>query len=197
MNSKNLLKVRAGMTTVHTALGLGILLGVVGICYLLISHQSGESQSTTVSTLAKSPAAESGAVIESVNNNTVTDLSGLNIDDKVGSMTVVSRTDIGVGFSGQVTVSGKYHYYDSGELNGKVCLDMDGTDSYKQLPANKGDDRYLTLCFYSDTKYNEFGEKGSTGSATVIIDNYAAYYPGTSDLPNASLVKILKITRDM
>lgn len=104
-----------------------------------------------------------------------------------------SFENVAISFSGETELTGTYNYYDDDVafLYDSVCFDVD-EDSYSKMPRMVENDRDPWFCFYDQGKAKEaFGPKGSSGKATIIIDDYAFISYPSEGSDGARLVKVI------
>lgn len=132
------------------------------------------------------------------------DLAHAKVGDEVAGMKI-AQLDLAeksllpwgskVTFKGQTEVTGEYTYYDDDEpfLGGNVCLRNLTEESLDQLPKVIGDSRDVWFCFSNfEEAQAEFGPAGSTGTATVMIDDYYIPMIEGEAWKVATLVKVVE-----
>lgn len=112
------------------------------------------------------------------------DLSQAKIGDKVVGMTIknlnLAEEDIlpfgsSVAFTGETQITGKYMYYpkNTAFVEDSVCFSDLSSDSIAKMPQIIGISRSTSFCFRNVEKaQSEFGPEGSSGTATIKIDDY-------------------------
>ncbi len=125
------------------------------------------------------------------------DPTSVKIDDKVGDFKVTEITraaDITtVKFENEVEITGEYTYHaDDTALKNKVCLDNFTTESASKLPTLNATQTGF-FCFENETEaQKEFAPLGSTGTTTVVIDEYVKSAVNAGDpIDYAKLVKVI------
>lgn len=120
------------------------------------------------------------------------------VGDKVGGMKVskVEKTQdvITLTFSGKTTVKGTYTHHDGKKeplVAGKICMtNLDAASEVKMPKVNGA--RTSFFCFINKKEAEkEFGATGSTGTATVEIDELIIPLPTAGDPINT--VKLIKV----
>ena len=97
-------------------------------------------------------------------------------------------------FKGEVTLSGTYtHYENSPLLDHEIVFAVDEASSHK-LPRLNIDKRDNLFVFTNhDRAEDELGPGGSSGRATIVIDNFNIYYvPNSDSLNYAELVQVME-----
>ena len=111
-------------------------------------------------------------------NSNLFELDKIRAGDEIAGMTVrvVDGAPYGrIYFSGEAEITGSYDYYgeDQAFFGGLVCMRELNEQSLAKLPKNIGDARNIWFCFSNqDLAKTELGPIGSSGLATVTIDNY-------------------------
>jgi hypothetical protein len=111
------------------------------------------------------------------------DLLTAQVGDEVMGMEIVELETPGNGqyypseitFKGQAEVTGDYTYHEESDafLAGSVCLRNLTQESLEKLPTIMGTSAdNIWFCFKNEEAQAEFGPQGSTGTATVVIDDY-------------------------
>ncbi|MEX2355634.1 MAG: hypothetical protein WD535_01240 [Thermaerobacterales bacterium] len=124
--------------------------------------------------------------------------------DMVGDLKVLSvepfeadapdeiQPNIRVQFAGQMMVSGTYHYFDEGELyRDFVCFDPDDAGALAVPRAEELPD-WSFFCFDNQEMAKDvFGPTGSSGAATVVIQDYDfSAYPSDMAYNLATLLEV-------
>ncbi len=97
------------------------------------------------------------------------------VGDKIGDMTVNSVDDSGVGFNGEVLISGKYKYGIEDKNQSLAYMVCFYPDSYslKLIPKEVNSASHGWFCFDDQKLAKErFEPEGSSGRAEITIDNY-------------------------
>ncbi len=97
-------------------------------------------------------------------------------------------------FSGKITVTGRYIYYekDAGILNDIVCLDNIRESDVKKFPKFADDERDVWFCFSNQELAKKlFGPEGSSGQATIEIDNYTIDMMESEVWNTAELIRVI------
>jgi len=132
------------------------------------------------------------------------DINNIKVGDKIASMTVVSimpyksynpllEGNYKIKFNGKIEITGHYIYYGEGDmLENKICFDNLDNASKIKMPQLKGDDREIWFCFNNENFAKDaFQPKGSSGKATILIDNYTINMYG-SEVWNTADLKLVK-----
>jgi len=101
--------------------------------------------------------------------------------------------NFGAVFKGNKTLTGTYNYYgdDQPFVYDAVCFTPD-EESSKNLPQLQGDTQSDFCFFNQDFAQKYFGPKGSSGKATIIIDEYDMFdYPIEGGY-SANFVRLVK-----
>ena len=128
------------------------------------------------------------------------DPDSLRDGDTLGSMVVVQRelrVDhegrwVGtVRFTGEATLSGRYHpHFDYPEVR-STCFEVDDSSAVR-LPRFAFDERRVWFCFDNqEDAASLLGPPGSSGDATIVIDRYATIRSFTDAVDGARLVRVL------
>ena len=130
----------------------------------------------------------------------------LKVGDKVARMTVAAISkknpeidlplslNIEVTFTGQETATGTYTYYKEADsvYNGNmVCFTDIDEKSRQYIPILQDDERYYFCFINQDFAREQFGPVGSTGIATVVIDNYIDIHFPSEGWNTAELVSVV------
>ncbi|HBX23350.1 MAG TPA: hypothetical protein DEF34_06960 [Desulfotomaculum sp.] len=97
-------------------------------------------------------------------------------------------------FKGQVTLGGTYtHFENSPLLDHEIIFEVDEASAHK-LPRLNIDKRDNVFVFTNhDRAEDELGPKGSSGGATIVVDNFNIYYvPNSDSLNYAELVQVME-----
>ncbi len=125
------------------------------------------------------------------------------IGETIGDMTVSSIMFIDtapenfqaiISFTGETTVSGQYIHYENHEILGNNVIFVVDEESLSVLPQLEQDERYIWFSFSNQSEAKElFGEPGSKGTATIVIDNYQINFAKDYDYGNlATLVEVVE-----
>lgn len=130
--------------------------------------------------------------------------STLNAGDKVGGMTVQSRSastgDVApedglATFTGTIQVTGSYTYIDKdGFYALHTCMDNFNAESKKLIPQVRETDKPTQFCF-DETTSKQFGAPGDKGTATITITSLKLVHGGTDMANFATLNKIVTKTK--
>lgn len=116
----------------------------------------------------------------------IMDLSVNDIDEKSYS--------VRANFSGQATVSGTYTHEKEDEemLRCQIRFEVD-EESSASLPKEKTDTRVLWFVFKNHDEGEELlGPPGSSGKATVVIDEYGINFVPSCEYNTAKLVRVVE-----
>lgn len=126
----------------------------------------------------------------------------IKVGDQVATMTVeqvdlqVAETmpeygPIGtVRFSGEVEISGAYHFINDDQLGEQVFFEVDA-DSQAKLPKLQNDERDLLFLFENDEEAKkQFGPEPGKGRAVVKIDRYWIHYQPKEAYNTALLLEV-------
>lgn len=128
------------------------------------------------------------------------DPDSLRDGDTLGTM-VVARRDLRIDhegrwvgtvhFTGEVTLSGRYHpHFDYPEMR-STCFEVDD-DSAARLPRFAFDERRVWFCFENqEDAARSLGPPGSSGDATIVIDRYSTIHSFTDAVDAARLVRVV------
>lgn len=140
-------------------------------------------------------------------------LRSLKVGDVVKGMTVTSVNDTEhraalqkngfsateVRFEGQQTITGKYTYYD--QVEDSAVYNPSHTVQFYATPSDQlpfGDVNYTSsksgfVCFENEEfAKSSFGPVGSSGTATVVINNYRLFYEVSEGCSQAELVSVVQ-----
>lgn len=96
-----------------------------------------------------------------------------------------------VAFRGEVTVTGTYKPHPQFPDVQSLCFDVDA-DSAAQLPRFQNDDRKVWFCLNNqETAVQQLGAIGTTGKATIVIDQYTTIFKPTDVVDGAVLVRVV------
>lgn len=118
---------------------------------------------------------------------------GMEIVDIYQSMTLTKRI-VRAGFSGQATVSGTYTHEKQDEemLRCQIRFKVD-EESSSSLPKEKTDTRILWFVFKNQDEAEELlGPPGSSGEATIVIDEYRINLVPSCEYNTAKLVRVIE-----
>lgn len=131
-------------------------------------------------------------------------LDEVKVGDKIVGMTVksiepfeksrnFSKHNISIKFTGEATITGKYFYLGGPDSlfpeNIAVCFELDATSS-KLMPQKDG--YKIWFCFNNDDfARTMFNPAGSSGRATITIDNYTMNIFPSEVWDTADLVRII------
>lgn len=99
-----------------------------------------------------------------------------------------------VKFAGQLTLTGRYEHFPKDVFPSGVCF-IPNRESYFQLPSFSTDGSHGIFCFNnSDAAEKELGGVGSTGKATIVIDNYEInhHLQSGNAIDRADLIRVVK-----
>ena len=104
--------------------------------------------------------------------------------------------NVHVVLTGKITITGRYSYYDTGPLNALdgtvVFSDLDDSSKAK-LPQIKGLKKRMFFVFRNQELAQELlGPRGSSGYATVSIDNYEIQNYSGQVWDTAELMKVIE-----
>lgn len=170
-----------------------------------------EKQIDEKSTTSKTSAATKTNNLETLSPVTLDPLSA-KIGDKFGGMTLATLSSIPADqgnplgnttatFSGSVTVKVKYTYTAPGEpsMFGEfIQFEVEDKDSLLKIPVLKNDTRMVWFAPTPNTEIARLkpllglGTTGSTGSATLTINNYRIVYAPTEVFNTASIINVVK-----
>lgn len=125
------------------------------------------------------------------------------LGDTVGDMTIVSIIHLDsdpanfqavINLEGATTISGQYVHYENHESLGNAVIFIVDEDSLAIMPQLEQDERYIWFTFSNqDEAKDAFGEPGSKGTATIIVDNYQINFAENYNLGNmAKLVEVIE-----
>ena len=106
-------------------------------------------------------------------------------------------------YSGQVTVTGRFHQELESEFIDDLCFTADET-SGKAIPREPGDERLPGFCFSNQRHAmaalgvphrRKKGFCGFDGKATIVISNYRLDVRETETADGAKLERVIKATR--
>ena len=125
--------------------------------------------------------------------NILDEVCGLTLINKKTSAYLGKKFVYQLDFTGEVEVSGTYEIWKEGHLSPCICFEPD-KDSVELFPKVNGDGRniWFTLNNYNDIN-KKFSEGGSSGKATIVIDNYSIDLNEAATSNKADLIKILGI----
>ncbi len=109
----------------------------------------------------------------------------------------LSINDVTAEFSGRVTVTGSYDYTAEGEpsmMGEFIRFDITDSDFLAKLPQIKDDDMPVWFGFTNMSFAKEalgLGNKGTTGTATIIIDNYTINRYPSEVFNSAALIEVI------
>lgn len=141
---------------------------------------------------------------ETKRGNLITDFDKLTIKigDQISEMVVVrtseSYSNNVIQFKGQVTISGTYTVNEENDYFYVPVSFIPDNQSVSKLPKMKQDSRYIWFAFTNDADQikKAFGPVGSSGKATIVIDDYNIDCRPTETCNTAKLVKVVEINRD-
>jgi hypothetical protein len=81
--------------------------------------------------------------------------------------------NLSIKFKNKKLITGRVRYYDSGLLQGKVCIENYDPYEQKSLPRLIGDSRLLFVCFSNvDAAKKIVADSGESELVSVYIDNF-------------------------
>jgi hypothetical protein len=93
-----------------------------------------------------------------------------------------------VGFSGEVTVGGRYYALHDDPSPSTLCFDVDA-ESAPRIPRMRHDNRKVWFCFENQAEAARLlGPPGGAGTATVTIRDYRTVHEFTDAFDTATLV---------
>lgn len=93
-----------------------------------------------------------------------------------------------VSFKNKKMIGGKIEAYDTGPLQGKICMYNDDPYAQKTLPRVVGDNRLLFFCFNNVEKAKTLVSNSKVGeSINVTIENYTINLDNNSAVNTADL----------
>ena len=103
---------------------------------------------------------------------------------------VPTLNNLTISFKNKKLISGQLNYYESGPLQGKVCLENYDPYAQNSFPRVEGDVRLAFVCFNnSDEARKLISEKEPGKTLNVYIDNYTINLNGDNAVNTADLVK--------
>ena len=136
--------------------------------------------------------------------DSLVDFEKIKAGDTFGEMVVVSTEsvreninlpiseNIVIRFEGAVEIKGKYVYYGEDSFGGsRVCFsDLDAQSASKMPQLKRGG--INQFCFENDQYAMElFAPEGSSGTATIVIDNYTLIYYPSEGWNTAKLIRVV------
>lgn len=106
------------------------------------------------------------------------------------------KPNLRVVMRGQVEVTGEFSVNNVNSRNaGQVVFTITDEDSLSRVPRVAGDKEYGGFLFSDTDRAKElFGEPGTKGTATVVIDQYVVVrYTGAAVSDNAEVVEVIAI----
>lgn len=175
------------------------------------NQQSSTNNSVTPQPLNQTfPPTPAPAKPTTARSKTLVDFEKIKAGDTFGDMVVVSvkpvrenmtqlpaSENIIIHFQGAVEITGKYAYYDDNAYFGAmVCfskLDRQSLNKMPILTAVEASESAISEFCFDNQDYAEtlFAPKGSSGDATIIIDNYVFISYPTEGWNSAKLIKVI------
>jgi hypothetical protein len=96
-----------------------------------------------------------------------------------------------VAFDGEITVAGRYQAHFDYPEHQAICFVVDPATAHR-LPRFPQDERYVWFCFQNqEVAATLLGPAGSTGTATIVIDDYTTRREYSDVYDTATLVDVL------
>lgn len=181
---------------------IGVVLGVTE--YLL---KNNSSRNTEIQPAIKPEPVLSNRNQENSYKSSEFKFGEVKVGDKVADMAIKfikpfsddvltsTKDNVSIGFSGEITISGKYHYYGndpSGFLSDAVCFDSLDEQSQVKIPKMIGDERSIWFCFGNqELAKSSFSPRGSSGTATIAINDYTINILPAEVTNIAKLIKVI------
>ena len=122
-------------------------------------------------------------------------IAGLKVTSaSVDSLEWSDEPGLAAQFEGEVTLSGTYaHFENSPLLEHEIVFEVDEASAHK-LPRLNIDKRDNLFVFINhDRAEDELGPRGTSGRATIVVDNFNIYYvPNSDSLNYAELVQVME-----
>ncbi len=156
--------------------------------------------------LGKMVKQEAATKAESLRPNQI-QLGRTRAGEKVATMTLktiepyekngrLSTANVQATLAGRVTITGRYNYYDTGplsSLDGTVVFSDLDESSREKIPQLKGSSSKIYFVFRNQELARELlGPRGTSGYATVTIDNYELNSHPGAVWDKAELVRVLE-----
>ncbi|HHY38560.1 MAG TPA: hypothetical protein GX507_06515 [Clostridia bacterium] len=202
---RRLPEVQTGVVRLSVILVLLILALSLGTCGC--SQQEENEASVDTARPAEDEGKPSVSVpepdLDEATQDHIFDAKAVKVGDKVLGMEIVDLSvndidednySVRVKFSGQATVSGTYtHEKEDEEMLGcKIRFEVDA-ESEACLPREKTDKRVLWFVFTNHDEAEELlGPPGSSGKATVVIDEYGINCTFSCEYNTAKLVRVIE-----
>lgn len=202
---RRLPKVRTGVVRLSVILVLLILALSLGACGCTRQEESEAPVDT-----AEPPADEAEPSVsvpepdlDEATQDHIFDGKAVKVGDKVLGMEIMDLSvndideksySVRANFSGQATVSGTYtHEKEDEEMLGcQIRFEVD-EESSASLPKEKIDTRVLWFVFKNHDEAEELlGPPGSSGKATVVIDEYGINFVPSCEYNTAKLVRVVE-----
>lgn len=127
----------------------------------------------------------------------------IRIGEKLGELTIasikpyntkytLSPVNATISFTGQITISGQYYFYDANP-SGRICfLELD-KESEEKLPIIKGTGRSLWVCL-TNREYAAklLNPEGEAKAIKIVLDNYTINNTQSEVANTARLVKVIR-----
>lgn len=198
-----------GQTGILILVGILIMVAVGG-AYLFGKSQTPKPSPAPVTSPTSQPTSSPSPTIQSSptpqQSNNKFDINKITFGDRISGVSVKSvgpyRTDstlplaknAKVSFDGEITITGSYYYLGPNRITSDtiICVEKLNQESLTKIPILQSDNRFPWFCFDNvDLASKLLGPVGSSGTITVVIDNYSInYYP--SEVGNtAKLVRLI------
>lgn len=134
------------------------------------------------------------------------DATKAKVGDVIGEMKIVHIQDVieddqglltaYIDFKGEVTISGKFEHHEAdAELIGAAVSFEPDEQSVRKIPQLKQANRVVWFLFSNyDEAAKQFGPPGSSGEATITIDNYKINFAPIATWDTAELKEVKQLT---